>query len=300
MAPSSTRSEKSTASCNKSLEFEKQSFRFQFKQKMNYLVLFMLLQRVFGHHYFKCGEGTCLTQSQVCYKNRCAEKCQVDPDCKSGEICDENYNFCRIGCSDSNSYNTYDQAHACAQGYTCHRSRCMKSCREHSNCDGPDQYCHIDHQVCFDRCTKSDHCSQGYQCSSNGQCVKSCQDRQDCSQGQYCHKDGRYCKVNCVSNQDCLNGQFCSQDGSCQSGCSTDNDCPNSKCRQNQCLNPCVQDKNCLHSHYCLEKLCFPFCKSNQDCLQDDQGSMSTCSNGRCIRTCIQDQDCQRDSYCDR
>ena len=58
---------------------------------MNYLVYLLFLTDVLAHHYFKCGQSACLTYSQVCYKRECVQKCDIDSDCESGNICEQRY-----------------------------------------------------------------------------------------------------------------------------------------------------------------------------------------------------------------
>ena len=55
---------------------------------MKYLLYLLFINEVFAHHYFKCGQGACLTKSQVCYKGKCVEKCDIDADCENGNICE--------------------------------------------------------------------------------------------------------------------------------------------------------------------------------------------------------------------
>lgn len=123
-----------------------------------------------------------------------------------------------------------------------------------------------------------------------------------------------HCRNECRIGSDCAPGLSCVLDqnalGSCQLAlerqCRLPSDCPVPLvCRGEQCVNECVEDRDCLGGARCAR---FPeggaciepdgaACVADAECHAIDQGTF--CIAGRCRPQCYTDRDCRNDWRCD-
>lgn len=123
-----------------------------------------------------------------------------------------------------------------------------------------------------------------------------------------------HCRNECRTSGDCAARLACVRDedglGACQllseRNCHLPTDCPTPLvCRDNRCVNECVEDRDCLGGARCTEidggGVCIDAsstpCVTDAECQLEEPGTF--CLAGRCRLQCFTDRDCRRNWRCD-
>ena len=226
---------------------------------------------------FECSPSYC--GPSTCCPGGCtpkAQDCQLDQDCKDGEICTYDDHFgcsgkmtCQPGCRPDSS----GGPGTCKLGEICELGRCGKCCP--GTCVTPPS------------CNTDDECGFGYVCELQAGCVgpktciPGCHNADKCNPGQICNTPkclgcpcpGFCADQVCKSESDCPVGSACDYDGNglektCQVGCHIPANCPgNAQCLQTPCT-PCPPGQHCACLGVC-EVGCSTgqkSCTSTMDC----------------------------------
>ncbi len=184
------------------------------------------LARCIGNSVYKCSSGVfALTDSctgdYVCQNGKCVNpnKCQIDLDCPSGQICHTGADggSCAPACAKSEdcvlAFGTAYPFCDKTQGYKCESALTMNSCTNNLNCaSGTGQVCHktMNGGVCAPSCAKNAFCglyNAGYICGDYGLCVagSGCSKNSQCLAGEVCHTavGNGTCGASCDVDEDC-------------------------------------------------------------------------------------------------
>ena len=183
-------------------------------------------------------EGALCPAEQVCARlfSVCAEGCQIDQECTTGQVCASG--FCIDPCVGL----------ACAQDERCESGQCVDIC-EGVSCDGD--------EVCAQgRCGPNDcrhlGCDSGLRCQA-GECVTDPCAGLSCGEGTFCREG--VCILSCAEVS-CIYGEAC-VDGAC-----IDISCRGEVCEEGEAcdgercvIDPC-EPSTCASGEVCLEGEC--------------------------------------------
>lgn len=221
-----------------------------------------------------------------------ADQCKVDDDCRSGQVCVDNFlsNRCAVACdcdseceedeicSESRRARTEASAEAGA-GPSATLNVCTTGCRVNADCTREGERC-IDGR-CSEGCNQHSQCAEGERCQSSGQCGPiECESKDDCAPGQVCVNR---CIEGCLSDDDCEGGEGCirtdQNPGYCTpSACIGDEDCEgNLRCLCGSCVTHCESDDECGGTAECARAV--HECTPNQ-CKQS--GHSVSCGGTSC------------------
>lgn len=241
-----------------------------------------------------CDNGSpklCVTQK---FNLLVRQKCQLDVNCPSGEICipkdglflcDPSY--CTIG-------------KTCKKGEYCLLGRCKTNLCANKKC-GPGSVCRPTDGKCIQPCAGVT-CSAGKLCR-DGACVADPCGNTPCRADEVCDtsdaKNPRCVRNPCTPGS-CRNGRVCSDGGRCVDDACSAMTCPSKaqRCLRGQCIDrlPCRVDVQCPGSDICVDGRCYPAgCNLNGNACKKGE----LCVKGSCVQpTCNKPNGCAGNRIC--